>query len=277
MADGSKRGSRAIEALRAGSIIAGDGGGGGGENPAAETAGKSLEGKRDSGTGTGTIAAGTSAASPAAIFGTRTAEDFKGLGGRPVYGIHPKSGDQVEIDWTQEGASPEAPFGLLADGTPRVKRARKPKGAGSSAAAKSGESVSVIADAIRFAHMGIATALKQPHWQQSEDEAARYADALTDLQSAYGFDIDPKQAAWAKLLTVVAIPTSARIMASVAIAKRKPEVAANPPTDKQPTSTVIRKVPESRQETKPASGSPQMSPSQLFASFGASFTDDTNS
>lgn len=277
MADGIKRGS-ALAALRAGSVISGESGNGTGQAETEKTAGKKLEGAGDSATGTATAAAtgtGTGPASPAQIFGARKPEDYESIGERPKFGIHPKTGEQVEIDYSISGASAQAPFGLLADGTPRQKRPRGKgvqKHAGAASVAKSNENISVLADAIRFAHMGIAGVTKHAHWQQSENEAQAYADALTDLQSAYGFDISPKQAAWAKMLTVIAIPTGARIIASATItnnAKKAPVVARQ--ENRQGNDN-------KKQADKPVTPKPtktnEMSPSQLFEQMGGRFTDD---
>ena len=277
MADGNKR-ATALDALRAGTTIVADGGQSVGESQAPQAGNERVERKRGragSDTGTGaSFAPGTGASDPAKLFGAKTADDYAGLV-KPKFGIHPKTGEQVEIDYSVDGANEQAPFGFLPDGTPRQKRPRKAKGisAGTSGAAKSDASMSVLADAIFFAHTAIASVTKHSHWQQSREESAQYADALTDLQAAYGFDIDPKQAAWMKALVVIAMPTSMRVMASMSVSRRE-KLRPAP----QPQPQAERPAPQRPQTDFNSPGSKsQLSPSQLFNSAGAGFTDDNGS
>jgi hypothetical protein len=278
MADGNKRGS-ALDALRAGATIIADSGSGVGESEAPQAGSKKLEGK-GSGTGrnTGTApapATGTGPANPATIFGAKSATDYESVTPRQTHGTHPRTGESVEIDYSQPGASAEAPFGVLPDGTPRQKRPRQPKGiaTGSSKAAKSEASMSVLADAIFFLHTAAAGITKHTHWAQTQEEAKQYADALTDLQSAYGFDVDPKQAAWMKALVVIGMPTTMRIYASVSVSKRN-KLNPAPAASQQPAQRQQAEQPMKQVTPQPRRKAGELTPAELFAQNGARFTDD---
>lgn len=272
MADRPKRDS-ALSALRAGAIITSESGSGVGETEKKTPKSEGLEGGGNQG-GNSAASAGTANApkSPVAAFAARTRENYQGVEGtKPVYGTHPKSGEQVEIDYSQDGASPDAPFGLLPDGSPRVRRASKRarnSSAGGQSAIKSEPSVSILADAILFVHTFAAGVTSHPHWNMSQDEARNYADALTDLQAAYGVDLSPKQAAWAKAATVIGIPTALRVVASMTY-KPPMKRVENPKPDSQPRE-------QSKQAPSPpvqTGGKGPQTPSQLFEASGGNFLD----
>jgi len=271
MADRLSRQS-ALAALRAGAIIESESGSGTGKTETQTPENKAMERGGNSDAGTGTETGTRSAKSPVTAFAARTAEDYKGVEGtKPVMGTHPKTGEPVEVDYSQPGASPEAPFGLLPDGSPRVRRSNKAgrkTSAHGQSAIKNDASVSIVADAILFAHTMIAGMTQHAHWQMSQDEAKSYANALTDLQEAYGVDLTPKQAAWAKVATVIGVPTAMRAYASMTY-RRPMKRVDTPKQDSQP------------KEQKQAAPSPPpkqnfkgpQTPSEMFALSGGNFLD----
>jgi hypothetical protein len=296
MVDGLKRQS-ALQLLRAGAIITDESGDAGKENsaPVAQAKpafnsglGNSAGTAASNGPGTGTAASngpGTGArtgADPATVFGARTPNGTgassgpatgPGTNGKPIWGKHPKSGERVEIDWSQPDASEFAPFGLTDAGKPRQKRRRQRRAqAGSAGAAKANQNITVIADAIKFAHNIVASVTNHSHWATSDDEAQRMADALTDLQSAYGIDISPEQAAWIKAATVIAIPTGFRCMASMQ--KVRADNAKNVTPKTAPTAGTAKPQaapvkPNPAPETGGKSG--PLTPSQMTLATGGTF------
>lgn len=199
-----------------------------------------------------------------------------GTGAKPHFGRHPKTGEQVEIDYSQPGATAAAPFGFTATGKVRTKRPRKQRAkAGSASQAKTGQNITAIADAIKFAHNGIAAVTKHSHWQQDDGEAQAMADALTDLQSAYGVDISPEQAAWIKALTVIAIPTGMRVYASMHVARsEKAKPVSQAPANKPDTdnSKQVKANAPTVAGDKPKG---PLTPSMMVLESGGRFDDTT--
>lgn len=179
---------------------------------------------------------------------------------RPTHGTHPRTGKSVEIDYSQPGADRLAPFGRLEDGTPRQRKSRTSARASTrtptKAEAKS--ALNVFADAVQFVHQGVALATGHAHWEMSDEDASKFGEAILDVQAAYGVDLDPKAAAWIKLLTVCAVPTGARVMASVTI-NAKPK-----------TAKVNAPAAASGQVAKPAKAKsePALTPAQLNNQMG---------
>lgn len=297
MVDRPKRQS-ALDLLRAGTVIEEPGGSVAKENSApnsqakpAINSGTGNSAGAGTGTGAGTATrtgAGTGAgtgADPATVFdarkptgaGTGTGPTTgPGTNGKPIWGRHPKSGERVEIDWSQPDASEFAPFGLTDAGKPRQKRRRTRRAqAGSAGAAKANQNITVIADAIKFAHNIVASVTSHSHWQTSDDEAQRMADALTDLQSAYGIDISPEQAAWIKAATVIAIPTGFRCMASMqkVRADNAKNVTPQPAPAAQPAGTAKPKAAPVKPNPAPETGGKTgpLTPSQMILATGGTF------
>lgn len=267
----------ALAALRAGATIEVDSGAGANKVEAQKPEKQAMEGGGNTtGRSAGTAPAATGAPSPVAALGARTAKDYESMTQRPQVGRHPKTGEPVDIDWSQAGASEEAPFGVLPDGSPRVRRASKKSGgrssAGGQSAIRSDASVSILADAIFFVHTFAAGITQHSHWNMSQDEARNYADAITELQAAYGVDLSPKQAAWAKAATVIGIPTSLRIVASMTY---KPQKKVDPPKNPVNAQQAEQKQqPKAAPQTpaQPKAKGPQ-TPSELFAISGGDFLD----
>lgn len=279
MADKPERQS-VLGKLKAGATIADDSGtsvAGGATSPSqVKPSGPVTSGTPNgAGTGAGT-GASNGAGNPAEIFNARKpviGAASPGTGTRPVWGTHPKNGERVEIDYSQEGAGPDAPFGYLPSGKVRTKRPRKKsasKTAGTASAAKAGQNITAIADAIKFAHMGIASVTGHSHWTISDGDAQAQADALTDLQAAYGVDISPEQAAWIKALTVIAIPTGMRTMASMQKVRTKNVTPA--PVKKPEKASGDKETTPASAPTPPGSGpkGPQ-TPSQMILETGGRF------
>lgn len=242
----------ALAALRAGATIEGDSGKSASETKPEVAKEKGMEGGGIGNPGTGSASVSPGATAPTAAFGNlKRADDYQNLSTeKPKEGRHPKTGETVEIDWSAPGASVDTPFGLLPDGSPRVRRAGK-RGAknatkvGQASVAKSSENVTVLADAIRFAHIFAAQVTQHTHWIMDEKEAEAYADAITDLQSAYGVDLNPQQAALAKCAVVIGVPTVMRCVASM---RYKPKPKIVPPVQQANKNPVEKPKAQKTQE-----------------------------
>tara|TARA_R110000796_G_scaffold61138_1_gene141599 strand:- start:9986 stop:10309 length:324 start_codon:yes stop_codon:yes gene_type:complete len=101
------------------------------------------------------------------------------------------------------------------------------------------------------------------------------ADALTDLQSAYGIDISPEQAAWIKAATVIAIPTSFRMMASMqkVRADNAKNVTPQAAPAAQSAGTAKPKPAPVKPNPAPETGGKNgpLTPSQMILATGGSF------
>jgi hypothetical protein len=130
-----------------------------------------------------------------------------------------------------------------------------------------------MADAILFVHTFAAGMTQHAHWQMSQEEARNYADALTDLQAAYGVDLSPKQAAWAKVATVIGVPTAMRAYASMTYRRPMKRVDV-PKQDSQP-----KEQPEAAPSpaSRPANFKGPQTPSELYAVSGGNFLDGLTS
>ena len=283
MAGGSK-GSSALAALRKGAVVVDDSG----ESPNAgpKTVGEtqpkvvqdrpSNSGGNGPANGTGNGPASKPAAPAAAsAFGARTAasEPAAPAATRPTTGTLPH-GKTVEIDWTQDGAGPEAPYGRLSNGKIRT---RKPKAkTGTARKATSSENLTGLTKALMGLHMMGAEFTKQPHWELSEKEAQEIGRATAQLQAQYGIDVDPKMQAWINFAAVIGMAYGPRVSASYAIARgRRLLPAATPTTDAKGSPEKEQPKRPLKEAPKPAGKAEILTPSQLTLASGGSFDDTT--
>lgn len=160
--------------------------------------------------------------------------------GQRIDGIRvaqPAGGNAPTGNTAGNDADESAPYGRRADGSPRAKPGRKASGSGTARTAsprasgpskKNSTGIKGLEKLLFSMHAMVAIKTKAPELIIDAKEAELLAQAISDVQDHYGFEVSPETAVWVNLVTALgsvygprAISIYSRVKKEKAASERK--------------------------------------------------------